>query len=325
MDLLQVSGIYRQEGGKDVLKGIGFAQQKAQKLAIMGESGAGKSTLLKIIAGLAQPSAGEVLFEGRRVPGPNEKLIPGHPGIGYLSQHYELRNNYRVEEILSSADELPTGDAAILFEVCRIDHLLQRRTDQLSGGEKQRIALARLLVGSPRLLLLDEPFSNLDLPHTRLLKSVINDIGERLGITCLLVSHDPHDILSWAEDLLIIKDGTILQQGSPEEIYRRPVNEYTGGLLGDYCLLSPADAAVLTGSDTGGKRLFVRPDQLLMVPAGEKTIAGRVGRVAFAGTVWEVDIWLPRYAIKIYSQQPSAGKGDTVHLSLAPGDLWYME
>lgn len=309
------------------MKGISFAQQPFQKTAIMGESGAGKSTLLKIIAGLVQPNAGEVLFENERVPGPYEKLIPGHPGIAYLSQHFELRNNYRVEEILSYANTLPEEDAGILFEICRIDHLLKRKTDQVSGGEKQRIAMARLLISSPRLLLLDEPFSNLDLPHTKILKSVINDIGERLRITCLLVSHDPQDILSWADDLLILKDGKLVQQGTPEHLYRQPADEYAGGLLGDYCLLSAADTAILTGipdAEVNGKRLFVRPEQLVITPEKKQALEGKVGRIAFAGSVYETDILLPRYAIRIKTAAPRVSKGDTVYISLQPGTPWYL-
>jgi iron(III) transport system ATP-binding protein len=168
MSFLQVIGL----NGR-----ISFTQQKARKLAIAGETGSGKSTLLKMIAGLAQPAEGEIRFRGERVLGPQERLVPGQPGIAYLSQHFELWNNYRVEEILSYANDLSVEAAAALYAICRIDHLLARRTDQLSGGERQRIALARLLVRPPRLLLLDEPFSNLDHIHKSLLKTVIRDIG----------------------------------------------------------------------------------------------------------------------------------------------------
>ncbi len=330
MDLLHVSGIHKQEAGNTVLQEIGFRQQAGQKIAIVGESGAGKSTLLKIIAGLVQPDAGQVLLEGKRVEGPYEKLIPGHPAIAYLSQHFELRNNYRVEEILSYANELPGDEAGILYEVCRIDHLLQRKTDQLSGGEKQRIALARLLVGAPRLLLLDEPYSNLDLPHKKLLKSIISDIGERLHITCLLVSHDPQDILPWADEIIVMKQGRFGQQGSPEHIYRQPADEYTGALFGDYCLMSPADTLTLSGlpeAELPGKRLFIRPEQWVLGASRNNAIEGRVGKIAFAGAGYEIDIFLPRYTIRVKTTATVAvavAKGDTVYVSCAPGDRWYV-
>ena len=109
-------------------------------------------------------------------------------------------------------------EAATLFEICQVDHLLKRRTDQLSGGEKQRIALCMLLVKCPKLLVLDEPFSNLDPIHKTVLKTVIEDIGKRLQITCMLTSHDPHDTLSWADEILVMKNGKIIQQGTPRGI-----------------------------------------------------------------------------------------------------------
>src|SRR5580704_15025457 len=107
------------------LKDISFAQRKGRRLAIAGETGSGKSNLLKIIAGLATPIEGSVYFEGARVLGPLERLIPGQPGIAYLSQHFELWNNYHVREILSYANDLSPADASELYRLCDIDHLLQ--------------------------------------------------------------------------------------------------------------------------------------------------------------------------------------------------------
>ena len=218
------------------LKHIRFTQRKGRHLAIAGETGSGKSTLLKIIAGLAPAGEGRVFFEGVRVAGPSERLIPGQPGIAYLSQYFELWHHYRVEEVLSYRNDLGAADAADLYRLCHIDHLLDRRTDQLSGGERQRIALARLLVQSPRLLLLDEPFSNLDLNHKRLLKSVIRNSTAKYGITCTLVSHDPYDTLRWADELIILRDGKLHQQGPPREVYFQPKDEYSAGLLGEYAV-----------------------------------------------------------------------------------------
>ena len=221
------------------LQNISFTLGKNQRLAIAGETGSGKSTLLKMIAGLATIPAGPhnvVFFEGIRVSGPLERLIPGQPGIAYLSQHFELWHNYRVAEVLEYNNDLEPADAQQLFQLCHIDHLLGRRTDQLSGGERQRIALARLLVRPPRLLLLDEPFSNLDMIHKRTLKQVIQNIAQRFDIALILVSHDPYDTLTWADKLLVLKDGRIVQQGSPREVYANPADEYVAGLLGDYTL-----------------------------------------------------------------------------------------
>ncbi|HVU98352.1 MAG TPA: ATP-binding cassette domain-containing protein [Puia sp.] len=218
------------------LENIEFTLQKNQRLAIAGETGSGKSTLLKIIAGLAAPKKGHIHFENVKVLLPQERLIPGQPGIAYLSQHFELWHNYRVAEILDYTNDLEPADAQNLYHLCHIDHLLGRRTDQLSGGERQRIALARLLVRPPRLLLLDEPFSNLDMIHKRTLKAVLRNVTAKFDITTILVSHDPYDTLTWAEKLIVLKDSRIVQQGPPREVYEMPTNEYVAGLLGDYAL-----------------------------------------------------------------------------------------
>jgi ABC-type sugar transport system ATPase subunit len=319
MVLLKVSEIRRQEGNDFVLHDVDLAQQHLQKIAIAGASGSGKSTLLKIIAGLIQPDAGEVWFENKKVKGPYEKLIPGHPGISYLSQHFELRNNYRVEELLGYANTLLPGEAEVLYEICRISHLLKRRTDELSGGEKQRIALARLLTTSPKLLLLDEPFSNLDLIHKSILKSVIHDIGDRLSITCTLVSHDPADTLPWADKIFIMKDGQIIQTGSPAEIYQRPVTEYAAALFGKYNVLSEPQLRTLlnlAAAEMNGKNLFIRPEHFKIVAEGERSLKGKVNAVYFFGSYYETEIMLSENKITVRMENYPPSVGDAVHVSL---------
>ena len=212
----------------------------------------------------------------RRIKGPQEHLVPGHPGIVYLSQQFELPQFLRVEQILQYANKLDPATAENLYEVCRISHLLSRRTDHLSGGERQRIALARLVLSSPRLLLLDEPFSNLDIIHKNILKNVIQDVSKLLKITCILISHDPLDTLPWADEIIIMLGGKIIQQGSPEHIYLQPVNTYAAGLFGKFNLFSVGKAKILAESfglkHRSGKKLLIRPEQFkISTKPGERT------------------------------------------------------
>ncbi|SFE00559.1 ABC-type sugar transport system, ATPase component [Chitinophaga sp. CF118] len=313
MSLLQVSGICKQQQGAFVLKETSFTQQQFEKIAIAGETGSGKSTLMKIIGGLTQADGGEVLFENIRVKGPEEVLLPGHPGIAYLSQHFELRNHYRVEELLSYSNKLSDEDAENIYKVCRITHLMKRKNDQLSGGEKQRIALAKLLITSPKLLLLDEPFSNLDAIHKGILKSIIYDLGEKLEITCMLISHDAQDILSWADKVLVMKDGQVIQQGTPQDVYSKPVNEYVAALFGKYNLLS------LNGKDT-----FIRPENIKIVPKENGTLKGKVDKVLFFGSHYELDVRLPDNTVTIRTGENGIKKGDTVYISPAKDKAWYF-
>jgi ABC-type sugar transport system ATPase subunit len=327
MALLEVAGISKLEKGNFTVKEINFTQQSSQRIAIAGETGSGKTTLLKMIAGLVQPDAGKIIFDGKRVLGPLEKLIPGHKSIAYLSQHFELRNNYRVEEELESKNLLTDEEASTIYAVCRIQHLLKRKTDQLSGGERQRIVLARLLTTSPKLLVLDEPFSNLDAVHKNIIKSVLEDIGTKLNITCILVSHDAMDSLSWAETIIVMKDGQIIQHGTPEQIYNQPVNEYCAGLFGEYNLISKKNAAAFInkgGIELNKKKLLVRPEHFNILSKGDSTLKGDVQNILFFGSYYTIDVLIGNQLIRVKTNNNKFAKGDIMCLSLSPEKFWLV-
>ena len=325
MALLQVLDVSSEANGIVALKNTSFIQQSLQKIAIAGETGSGKTTLLKMIAGLIQPTTGEIKFEDKRVEGPLEKLLPGHPRIAYLSQHFELRNNYRVEEELESKNKLSEKEANTIYSVCRIQHLLKRKTDQLSGGERQRIVLARLLTTSPKLLLLDEPFSNLDAVHKNIIKSVIQDIGKMMNITCMMVSHDAPDVLSWADTILVMKDGEIIQQGTPEEIYRRPVNEYCAGLFGQYNLVSNIAAFTsIPGLKNNNKKILIRPEHFSIVKKDAAALSGLIQKIIFWGSYYTIEVLVNEQLINVQTNYNHFTAGDTVYITVSPADIWYI-
>jgi ABC-type sugar transport system ATPase subunit len=314
MSLLNVSGISKKGKEDYLLKNINFVQEASEKLAIAGATGSGKSTLLKIIAGLIQPDAGEVLFDGVRVKSPQEKLLPGHQHIAYLSQNFELRNNYRVEEILQMANKLPVKDATLVYDICRIGHLLHRWSDEVSGGERQRIAFAKTLVTDPKLLLLDEPFSNLDAIHRSILKSVINDIGERLNTTCILVSHDPADLLSWADQIIILDRGKVIQKGDPQEIYNHPLNEYAAALFGKYNYISEELMERFPDLKNQARR-FIRPGEFIVHTDPNAGIEATVKTSAFMGAYYEAQIDISGHTITVITES-GIKTGDTVCISV---------
>jgi iron(III) transport system ATP-binding protein len=313
MVLLTVKGLSKKEGGFFAVRDVHFTQHTFQKIAIIGETGSGKTTLLKMLAGLIQPDEGEIVLENEKVKGPDEQLIAGNKNIAFLSQHFELRNNYRVYEILEMANALMPEAAKQIYEVCRIEHLTQRWTDELSGGEKQRIALARLLSTSPKLLLLDEPFSNLDTAHKRMMQSVIHDITQKIRMSCIMVSHDAPDVLSWADTILVLKQGQIIQYGSPQLIYQQPIDEYCAGLLGEYNLIDMKDPAFAALKDQRD-RLIIRPEQIAIVAEGVHQLKGIIQHILFKGSYYILEVLVGAQIIKVQSY----------HTMLEPGTIIYL-
>ena len=326
MAFLEVKNLHKQHGNILSVKDISFSLDPFQKLAIAGETGSGKTTLLKMIAGLVQPDGGEIIFKEKRVLGPDEKLMAGHPDIGYLSQHFELRNNYRVEDELDAKNILTTEEASEIYSICQIDHLLKRKTNQLSGGEKQRIALARILIASPELILLDEPFSNLDMGHKQIMKSVVDEIGNKLGITCMMVLHDASDLLSWAHQVLVMQEGNIIQRGNPEEIYRYPVNEYCAGLFGEYNIIADTSALKdINGILQDGKRLMVRPEDIHIRKGPDNATMAMVEEVFFMGPYYLLEVSVAGKKLQLFEQSGKINKGDKVYISISPEAMWYFE
>jgi ABC-type Fe3+/spermidine/putrescine transport system ATPase subunit len=203
---------------------------------------------------------------------------------------------------------------------------MKRKNDQLSGGEKQRVALARLLTTAPRLLILDEPYSNLDPILKNTLKSVIREICDDLNITCLLVSHDPLDTLSWADEVIVMKDGHIVQKGSPQTVYHQPASEYVAALFGSYNLISSAKAAdfsQVSGLSINGKNMFIRPERFRVVEQGQHALAGKIRDVSFMGSAYEVQVELASGTITVKTDNSALEKGAPIYLSLSPADVWY--
>lgn len=265
-----------------VLHPLDLLIREGEKLGIIGETGSGKTTLLRSLAGLVQLDQGEILFQSERVLGPTEKLIPGHPAIAYLSQSIDLRNQYRVRDLLELYSIQALEEDVALAKLCRIDHLMDRMTDQLSGGERQRIGLAIALAKKPRLLLLDEPFSNLDIGHRNTLRSILDDLHDALNLTLLIVSHNPSEILGWADRIIVMRSGYCVQTGTPVEIYSEPTDAYVAQLLGPFNQISE------TG---GGSFRILRPEQFHLKQDKAASLTGKIIKKEFYGhsTLYQVE------------------------------------
>lgn len=311
--LLVVSKISIATEFGSVLNNVSFELQAHENVVIAGETGSGKSTLLRIIAGLEQPDTGAVLLNNESVRGPADNLVPGHPRIAYLSQHFELPKFLRVEQVLQYASAVSNTNKNRIISVCKIKHLLARKTDQLSGGEKQRIAIARLLLSHPQVLLLDEPYSHLDTGLKATLKEVVAQIGSKLGVTCVLVSHHPEDTLPWAHRIVVLKKGKIVQQGNPQKVYQQPKNDYVARLFGEYNYIDAVLAKLL--GKAALKDTFVRPEQLKIVK--KKIGKWLVTQIEYFGSYNLVTVIYNERSLKVFSLRAGWGVGERVDVVLS--------
>ncbi|MBC8054548.1 MAG: ABC transporter ATP-binding protein [Sphingobacteriaceae bacterium] len=237
---------------------------KGKVVAIVGESGSGKSTLLKLIYGLLSPDEGIVSFKGKPVLGPDEKLIPGHDSMKMVTQDFSLNTYAKVYDNVASM--LPNTNLKYkeeksweIMKFLRIDHLFNKRVSDLSGGEQQRVAIARAIITEPEVLLMDEPFSQVDTPLKTHLRADIKRLSHDLGITVILVSHDPVDGLSLADEIIVLNKGEVVETGSPEQLYNHPQYAYTSRLLAD-CNLLTKDEAKKLGLKSEKNMLAIYPE-----------------------------------------------------------------
>ena len=313
---LQVNNLLKMENDLNAVNEVSFSMVYGERLSLMGETGSGKTSILKMIAGLMQPDGGDIFFEGEKVLGPLERLIPGQPGIAFLSQHFELRPNFYVHEILEYANELDAKSSLHIYLICEVDHLMKRKTHQLSGGERQRIALARLLTTKPRLLLLDEPFAHLDYAHKQTMKNVIDTASVELGFSCLLVSHDQADILSWAERVILLQDGKILQQGNPMILYRNPINRYAASLLGEANYLPVNVANALCGTSLkGGKNVayLLRPTDIQWSKDPAFGMGAIIEHINFNGSFYTITTNCMGTSIVLHNINKPCEVGETIY------------
>ncbi|WP_232282960.1 ABC transporter ATP-binding protein [Pedobacter sp. BAL39] len=252
---------------------VSFEIKKGDVVAIIGESGSGKSTLLKCIYGLLEVDAGEVLFKGNRVLGPHEQLIPGHKEMKMVTQDFSLNIYAKVYDniasMLSNTDIRSKHEKTMeIMAHLRIDHLKDKKITQLSGGEQQRVAIAKALVSDTSVLLMDEPFSQVDALLKNQLRADIKRIAAATGVTVVMVSHDPADGLFLADDLLIVKNGKLIQQGKPSDIYQHPDHIYTARILGNANVLT-AEHGKMLGLDVKTDNAVFYPEWVKLNDNGE--------------------------------------------------------
>jgi multiple sugar transport system ATP-binding protein len=222
-------------GAVEVLKRIDIEVAPGEFLILVGPSGCGKSTLLNIIAGLEEPSEGELCIAGKNVVG----VAPAQRDIAMVFQSYALYPTMSVAENIGFALEMRkvpkearTKRIAEVAAMLQIEHLLERRPAQLSGGQRQRVAMGRALARDPQLFLFDEPLSNLDAKLRVEMRAEIKRLHQISGITSVYVTHDQIEAMTLGSRIAVMKDGILQQIGTPDDIYNRPANTYVASFIG---------------------------------------------------------------------------------------------
>lgn len=264
--IIAVKNLTKQYQEKQIsgITNINFSIKRGDIVAIIGESGSGKSTLLKCIYGLLKADEGEVLLNGNRVKGPDEQLIPGNAEMKMVTQDFSLNIYAKVYDniasMLSNTDIKAKQEKTFeMMEHLHITKLKDKKIIELSGGEQQRVAIAKALISDTKVLLLDEPFSQVDSLLKNQLRADIKRLAKETGLTIILVSHDPTDGLFLADQLLILKNGELLQNDRPEVIYQNPSDLYTAQILGNAVIINKEQANQL-GIKTDKQNVVFYPE-----------------------------------------------------------------
>ena len=240
MATVNIQNVTKAFGDNVVLREFSATFRDGEFITLLGPSGCGKTTMLRIIAGFEKPTRGEVYIDGTLVSGGKTFVPPEKRGIGMVFQSYAVWPHMNVFDNVAypltirhvSKAEIKTSVERVLG-IVHLSQYAERFPNQLSGGQQQRVALARALVAEPKLLLLDEPLSNLDAKLRESMRFEIKEIQRKLGITVVYVTHDQTEAMAMSDRIFLINRGDIQQCGTPQEIYNSPVNQFVADFLGN--------------------------------------------------------------------------------------------
>lgn len=299
LDIQNISFTYTD---KPVIKNISFAIEKGQNIAIIGESGCGKSTLLKLIYGLYDLDEGQIFYGDKPILGPKFNLIPGMPYMKYLAQDFDLSPYETVAENVGKF--LSNGFANMkklrvqeLLEMVEMDQFAHVKTKFLSGGQQQRVALVRVLALEPEVILLDEPFSQIDAFRKNALRRNLFRYLKQKGITCIIATHDSTDALSFADQAIVMRNGELLVKDDPSKIYEDPKIKYVASLFGE---VNEIPTHLLLSYEDETHKTLVYPHQFKMV--SESKLMVKIRRTYFRGSHYLIETVYKRQLIFFESE-----------------------
>ncbi|NSW91466.1 MAG: ABC transporter ATP-binding protein [Firmicutes bacterium] len=339
--IIRLVNISKDYNGTEALKNINLYIRKNEFLTLLGPSGCGKTTTLRIIGGFEQPNTGEVFFEGKNIT----NLPPYKRKVNTVFQRYALFPHMDVTENIAFGLKIKKMDKKVInrkvgevLELVNLKGFEKREVDSLSGGQQQRVAIARALVNEPEVLLLDEPLGALDLKLRKDMQVELKRIQKILGITFVYVTHDQEEALSMSDTVVVMKDGTIQQIGTPEMIYNEPKNAFVADFIGESNIVPGKmikDYLVYFAGrefecvDTGFHEneevdIVVRPEDIKLVPEEEGMLRGEVKSVTFKGVHYEMMIQNNGISWMVHStlMEPVGSK---IGFCILPNDIHIMK
>ncbi|WP_295336467.1 ABC transporter ATP-binding protein [Flavobacterium sp.] len=305
--MLQVQHISFAYLDQTTISNLSFQLERGKNLAIIGESGCGKSTLLKLVYGLYDLDEGRIFWNENEVLGPKYHLIPGMEYMKYLAQDFDLMPFITVAENVGKYLSNIYADAkqariAELLEIVEMTEFATTKAKYLSGGQMQRVALARVLALEPEVLLLDEPFSHIDNFRKNSLRRKLFAYLKEKQITTIVATHDSSDVLSFADEVLVMQNGQIIASDSPENLYRNPTSKYIASLFGD-----------VNEIEINGNKRYVYPHQMQVV--SQSDLPATVTQCYYKGSHYLVEATINGQTI-FFDSSKSFPLGTVVYLSI---------
>ncbi|MDQ0321114.1 spermidine/putrescine ABC transporter ATP-binding subunit [Pararhizobium capsulatum DSM 1112] len=335
--ILKIEAIVKNYGPITAVDHVSLDIREKEFFALLGPSGCGKTTLLRMLAGFETPTAGRVLLEGKDI----SPLAPEKRPLNLMFQSYALFPHMSVRKNLAyglEMEKLARGEinrrVDDILSMTDLVRFADRKPEQLSGGQKQRVALARALVKRPKVLLLDEPLGALDKKLREKMQLELKRMQHEAGITFVIVTHDQEEALVMADRMAILKDGKLLQCGTPEEIYEQPADAFVANFIGVMNFIdggvseagvfeAPGLALALAGVRSGKASLAVRPEHIVVSAAGG-AFGGVVEEIAYHGLDRVLHVRTPACVQPLQVRVPAdAGhrSGDTVGLTIDPAKV----
>lgn len=339
-NIISLRDIYMSYDGEQVLNGISLDIKDKEFITFLGPSGCGKTTTLRIIGGFLEADGGDVYFDGKRI----NSLPPHKRQLNTVFQRYALFPHLNVFENVEFGLKISGVEADERKE--RVREMLQmvglkgfeaRNINQLSGGQQQRVAIARALVNEPKVLLLDEPLGALDLKLRKGMQVELKRIQESLEITFIYVTHDQEEALTMSDRVVVMREGNILQVGTPQDIYNEPIDAFVADFIGESNIIDGVmledylvefagiefpcvDKGFLPEEEVD---VVIRPEDIKMVDPDEGQLSGVVESVIFKGVHYEMIVGAHGYNWKIHSTL-SEEEGTYIGMKILPNDIHIM-